>query len=240
MHNAGFKALGLDWTYELRDVSEDGLEAAISELRAPDVRGANVTIPYKQAVMQHLDTIDPAAVRARAVNTIVNEEGRLGGSNTDISAIRSAVAELGIELGAARVVILGTGGAARAAEAALTGAHVTFVSRRPESADVAGRVIGWDEPGLAAASRAADLLINATPLGRREEMPLRPAALPAHGAVIDLVYVTGGTPLIRKARALGLRAVDGWEILLLQGAASFEQWTLMRAPLAAMRETLRP
>lgn len=240
MQNAGFKALAMDWTYELRDISEDRLQSVMRELRAPDVRGANVTIPYKQAVMEHLDTIDPEAVRARAVNTIVNDEGRLAGSNTDISAIRSAVADCGIDIGAAKVVILGTGGAARAAEAAVTGAHITFVSRNPESAEVAGRVIGWDEPALAAASRSADLLINATPLGRREEMPLRPAALPAHGAVIDLVYVTGGTPLMRKARSLGLRSVDGWEILLLQGAASFELWTQKRAPLDAMRETLRP
>jgi shikimate 5-dehydrogenase len=88
--------------------------------------------------------------------------------------------------------------------------------------------------------RSADLLVNATPLGRREEMPLRPAALPRHGAVIDLVYVTGGTPLVRKARSLGLRTVDGWQILLDQGARSFETWTGRTAPVDAMRETLQP
>ncbi len=92
-------------------------------------------------------------------------------------------------------------------------------------------------PGL---TRAADLLVNATPLGRREEMPLRPAALPKEGAVLDLVYVTGGTPLIRKARSLGLRAVDGWEVLLGQGSLSFLIWTGRGAPLGAMRETLQP
>jgi shikimate dehydrogenase len=88
--------------------------------------------------------------------------------------------------------------------------------------------------------RSADLLVNATPLGRREEMPIRPAALPRGGAVIDLVYVTGGTPLVRKARSLGLRTVDGWEVLLAQGVESFETWTGRAAPEAAMRETLQP
>jgi shikimate dehydrogenase len=89
-------------------------------------------------------------------------------------------------------------------------------------------------------TRSADVLINATPLGRREEMPLRPGALPAAGAVVDLVYVTGGTPLVRKARSLGLRTADGWGILLAQGVRSFELWTGRHAPADAMRQTLQP
>jgi shikimate dehydrogenase len=89
-------------------------------------------------------------------------------------------------------------------------------------------------------TRSADLLLNATPLGRKEEMPVRPAALPKDGAVIDLVYVTGGTPLVRKARSLGLRTADGWGVLLAQGAAAFEMWTGKPAPVAAMRQTLAP
>jgi len=240
MQNAAFAAEGLDWTYDLLDVEPRDLAAAVERLRAPDVRGANVTIPYKQAVMDRLDIVDAAAVKARAVNTIVTESGRLSGFNTDIAAIGSALAEVGADARGAQAVVLGTGGAARAASAALEGAHVTFVSRHPESVDLAGRVIGWDDPALATATRAADVLVNATPLGRHEEMPLRPAALPEHGAVIDLVYVTGGTPLVRKARSLGLRTVDGWEVLLRQGAAAFELWTRRPAPIGAMRETLHP
>ena len=103
-----------------------------------------------------------------------------------------------------------------------------------------GKTVGWDDPGVVSLTRSADVLVNATPLGRREEMPLRPAALPKDGAVIDLVYVTGGTPLVRKARSLGLRTADGWGVLLWQGAVAFELWTGKRAPLDAMRETLRP
>jgi shikimate dehydrogenase len=240
MHQAAFRALGMDWTYELLDVSPGDLPAALKAMRQPDVAGANVTIPHKQAVMQHMDAIDPEAVRARAVNTIVRDGDRLVGSNTDIAAIRMAIASVGLEPQGLKVVILGAGGSARAAAIALEGAHLTFVSRHPEDADVPGRAIAWDDASLYGLVRSADVLVNATPLGRRDEMPIRPAALPREGAVIDLVYVTGGTPLVRKARSLGLRTADGWEILLAQGARSFETWTRLPAPLSSMRETLQP
>lgn len=240
MHNSAFGALGLDWTYELLDVAPAELSTAMRRLRDPDVAGANVTIPHKQAVMRHMDAIDAEAVRARAVNTIVRDGNRLVGSNTDIAAIRSAIASLGVEPKGAKAVILGAGGSARAAAVALDGAHVTFVSRHPEDVDVPGRTVKWEDAALQALVRSADLLVNATPLGRREEMPIRPAALPSHGAVIDLVYVTGGTPLVRKARSLGLPTIDGWEILLAQGARSFELWTGLSAPVSSMRETLQP
>lgn len=238
MHNAAFVALGLDWTYELFDIPPGQLPDAMRRLRSPEAGGANVTIPYKRAVMDDLDTIDPEALRAGAVNTIAREGVRLVGSNTDVAGIRSAIAEVGLEPRGADVVILGAGGSARAAAVALEGAHVTFVARRPDEADVPGRVVAWSDPSWLRSARSADLLLNATPLGRREEMPLRPNALPRDGAVIDLVYVRGGSPLVRKSRSLGLRTADGWGILLAQGARSFETWTGRPAPLDAMRQTL--
>jgi shikimate dehydrogenase len=240
MHNAAFRALDIDWSYELLDVEPAELSPAIERLRAPDVAGANVTIPYKQAVMERLDGVDPEALRARAVNTIVNQGGRLVGTNTDVAAIRAAVDEVGLEPRGANVVILGTGGSARAAAVALEGAHLTFASRHPDDVDVPGHLVEWSDQALHVITHGTDLLINATPLGRHEEMPLRPASLPKAGAVIDLVYVTGGTPLVRKARSLGLRTADGWGILLAQGAASFEMWTGRKAPVDVMRETLHP
>jgi shikimate dehydrogenase len=238
MHNAAFAALGLDWTYDLLDIPSAELRAAISRLREPDVAGANVTIPHKLAVMDLLDGVDPEALRARAVNTIAKEGSRLVGSNTDVAAIRAAVGDVGVEPRGADVVILGAGGSARAAAVALDGAHLTFVARRPGDVDVPGRVVAWSDDEWPRHARSADLLLNATPLGRREEMPLRPNALPRSGAVIDLVYVTGGTPLVRKARSLGLRTADGWGVLLAQGARSFEIWTGKAAPLEVMRQTL--
>jgi shikimate dehydrogenase len=239
MHNAAFAAAGLDWTYELMDISSENLRASVERLRSPEVAGANVTIPHKQAVMELLDGLDAEAIRAHAVNTIVRDGDRLIGSNTDVAGIRAAISEVGVLPPGADVVILGGGGSARAAAVALEGAHLTFVTRHPED-DLPGRVIGWSDSALPGYVRSADLLLNATPLGRREEMPLRPAALPRQGAVIDLVYVTGGTPLIRKARSLGLRAADGWVVLLAQGARSFEAWTGRDAPVESMRETLQP
>src|ERR1700674_3572259 len=118
MQNAAFRALGLDWTYELLDVTPSDLVRVMSDLRRKDVAGANVTIPHKQAVMQHLDSLDAEAVRARAVNTIVHDGDRLTGSNTDIAAIRSAIASVAVEPKGANVVVLGVGGSARAASVA--------------------------------------------------------------------------------------------------------------------------
>jgi len=240
MHNAAFAALDMEWTYDVLDIPPTALHAAVDSIRAEDVAGANVTIPYKQAVIDQLDTVAPEALRAHSLNTIVNDGGRLGGYNTDIPAIRSALELVGLEPDSVNAVILGAGGAARAAAVALEGARITFVARRPDQVDLPGRTVRWDDPSVASLTRGADVLINATPLGRREEMPLRPAALPGAGSVIDLVYVTGGTPLVRKARSLGLPTVDGWEILLSQGATSFLLWTGQSAPREAMRETLQP
>ena len=132
MHAAAFAALDMDWTYDLLDIPPTALHAAVDSIRAKDVAGANVTIPYKQTVMDQLDTVAAEALRARAVNTVVNDRGRLGGYNTDIPAIRSALELVGVEADSVNAVILGAGGAARAAAVALEGARITFVARRPD------------------------------------------------------------------------------------------------------------
>jgi len=239
MQNAGFRAAGLDWSYELLDVPPAELLKALGTVRSKDSAGANVTIPHKQAVMEHLDRLEPDALRAHAVNTISREGDLLVGANTDVAGIEAAVREVGLEPRGANVVVLGAGGSARAAAVALEGAHITFVVRRPDAVgELPGRVHPWDSSEWPAFVRSADLLLNATPLGRREEMPLRPNALPTSGAVIDLVYVAGGTPLVRKARSLGLRTADGWLVLLAQGARAFEIWTGKPAPLDQMRAAL--
>jgi shikimate dehydrogenase len=238
MQSAAFRAAGLDWTYELADVPPEGLSAAVAGLRGPDAVGANVTIPHKIAVMSLLDELEGDAVAVGAVNTIRRDGDRLVGSNTDVTGVRVALGAAGVEPAGAHVVVLGVGGSARAAGVALRGADVTFVARRPEvGAGLPGRVLAWSDAWQPLVRRA-DVVLNATPLGRRGEMPLRPANLPPRGAVIDLVYVEGGTPLVRRARQLGLRCVDGWSVLLAQGAASFQAWTSRSAPLDAMREAL--
>ncbi|HYW25120.1 MAG TPA: shikimate dehydrogenase [Terriglobales bacterium] len=238
MQSAAFRAAGLDWTYELADVPPRLLPEAVAGLREPGAAGANVTIPHKIAVMPLLDELEGDAVTVGAVNTIRRDRDRLVGSNTDVTGVRVALGAAGVEPAGARVVVLGAGGSARAAGVALRAADVTFVARRPEAAaDLPGRVVSWSEAWQPLVRRA-DVLLNATPLGRRGEMPLRPANLPPRGAVIDLVYVEGGTPLVRRARQLGIRCVDGWSVLLAQGAAAFQAWTGRTAPLGAMREAL--
>jgi shikimate dehydrogenase len=236
MQNSAFRAAGLDWTYELMDVPAEQLGSAVHSLRAHDVAGANVTIPHKLAVMEHLDRIDADALRAHAVNTIKHEGEHLVGYNTDVAGIRAAIDDVELNPRGATATVLGAGGSARAAAVALEGAHITFVSRHPESVgEMPGKVMAWNDPAWPTLVRTSDVLLNATPLGRREEMPLRPNALPTHGVVIDLVYVNGGTPLVRKARSLGLATADGWRVLLAQGAQSFEIWTGVQAPLEAMK-----
>jgi shikimate dehydrogenase len=239
MQNAAFQAAGLDWSYELLDVPAAELAGAIATVRSKDSAGANVTIPHKQAVMEHLDRIEPEALRAHAVNTISRDGEHLVGANTDVAGIEAALREVKLEPRGASVVVLGAGGSARAAAVALEGAHITFVARNPSAAgELPGRAVAWDSADWPALARSADLLLNATPLGRRDEMPLRPNALPRNGAVIDLVYVAGGTPLVRKARSLGLATADGWLVLLAQGARAFEIWTGRPAPVDVMKAAL--
>lgn len=237
MQEAAFRACGLDWTYELWDVSPEGLAAAVERLHAHDMAGANVTIPHKVSVIDMLDSIEGEARAAGAVNTIRREGGRLVGSNTDVAGVRAALSEVG--LGAPRglrVVVLGAGGSARAVAVALEGADITFVARHP--AGMPGEVLPWDGEGWRARARSSDLVVNATPAGREGGSPLRGEDLPSGGAVVDLVYRRGGTELVLAARSRGIPAADGWTVLAAQGAASFEAWTGRPAPLDVMRAAL--
>src|SRR5919197_659255 len=185
------------------------------------------------------DELEGDAVAAGAVNTIRRDGERLLGSNTDVVGIRTALGSVGVEPLGSEVVVLGVGGTARAAAVALHGARLTFVARRPEAgAGLPGQVLGWDDPGWQARGRHADLIVKTTPLGRRGVMTIRPNFLPPRGAVIDLVYMAGGTPLVRRSRQLGLRCADGWGILVAQGAAAFQAWTGLPAPVDAMRAAL--
>ena len=213
MHAAAFAALGLNHTYELADVRGEELPAAVDELRASDFLGANVTVPYKATVMGRLDDVDPLATRADAVNTIVKRDGTLTGLNTDIPAIVDEVRRLaGVPR---RTVILGAGGAARAAALALEsmGANDTVMVSRA----------AW--PTLPSLLPEADLLVNATPLGTNaDESPLDAGSLHRGLAVLDLVYRPSPTTLVREARNRRLSARSGAGVLLGQGWRSLEAW----------------
>jgi shikimate dehydrogenase len=217
MQNAAFAARALDWAYVACDVDPDALPAAVAGLRALGFAGANVTIPHKGAVAELCDKLDDLSRRSGAVNTLVFREGRIVGANTDGPAVAGAVDPPG-----AHVLVLGRGGGARAVAVALEDAGAASV-RLASRSDA-------DWPPVA---DDATILVNATPL--RDETPVTPRA---HQQVVDLAYRTDGHPtaLVAAAREAGCTTVvDGLEILVRQGAAAFELWTGVPAPLEVMR-----
>ncbi|MEW6045124.1 MAG: shikimate dehydrogenase [Bacillota bacterium] len=254
LHQAAFRALGLDWVYLLMEVEPALLGDAVRGLRALSFAGANVTIPHKRAVMAFLDELAPEAALTGAVNTICIEGLRLVGHNTDVGGFARAVNAAGIDLRGARVLVLGAGGAARAAAAACRQggcAWVGVASRRREQAEELSREIaGVQALPLEAAAvgrllGGIDLLVNATPLGMqgagsgRSLVELAPPdGLPEDGAVMDMVYRPPETPLLAAARQAGRRAIPGAGMLLFQGALAFELWTGLAAPVETMAEAL--
>jgi shikimate dehydrogenase len=216
MHNAAFAARGLDWAYVALTVAEGDLEAAVRGLVALGFAGANVTTPHKRAVLPLCDTVDEPAERAGSVNTLVMRDRRAEGGTTD--------AEVLADVEARRAVVVGAGGAAAAFAAALEerGSDVRVFSRRGDwPPDAAG----------------ADLVVHATPVV--DELLVEPAA---DQQVIDLAYRPDGRPtaLAAAARAAGcVRVIDGLDVLVAQGAASFERWTGMPAPVDVMRASVR-
>jgi shikimate dehydrogenase len=214
MQNAAFAARGLNWAYVAVDVAPERIEQAVGGLEALGFAGANVTIPHKRAVSLLCDELDEDAARAGSVNTLVFRAGRLYGSSTDGLAVIGAIRP------ARQGVVLGAGGSAMAVVAALeeAGTKVRVHTR------------GGDWPPRA---DDADLVVNATPV--KDELLVEPRA---DQQVVDLAYKTDGSPtaLVAAARAAGCATVvDGFEVLVRQGAASFERWTGLAAPLDVMR-----
>ena len=243
MQNAAFEAAGLDWAYVPLRVEGERLREAVRGIVALDFAGANVTIPHKTAVLEHCDEVDDVARRAGSVNTLVLREGRVLGSSTDGLAVTDAV-----EAHGADALMLGAGGAAQAVATALVEAgtaSLTVASRRQEAAEaLVGHLLGAFpgarvEVGDWPASGAnATLVVNATPL--KETPPLEPRS---GQQVVDLAYLPDGreTALVMAARAAGCGVViDGLEVLVRQGAASFERWTCLPAPVDVMRAAVRP
>lgn len=226
MHNAAFAALGLDARYELADVSPDGLAGTVAEVRRAGSLGANVTRPHKVAVCALADELGPEVERLGAANTLVRDGRRLVARNTDLPALAEELRRLGRRR---RAVILGAGGASRAATAALEDAGIETV--------VVDRA-AWD--ALPRHLAGADLLVNATPIGTgSDESPVPAALLRADLAVLDLVYRPSPTRLVRDARLCGAPAAGGAGVLLRQAVASLELWIGRPAPVEAMRAALR-
>ncbi len=255
MHNAAFHALGMDWRYELLPTPPDAVERRVAELRAPEFAGANVTIPHKQAVIPYLDQVVDAASVVGAVNTIVATEEKLVGHNTDVAGIRWAMEQSRVQPADWHAVVLGAGGAARAALYALYTLGVASISvfnRTPERAESLIESLGprladtsleaaplADVGRLEAALGQAGLLINATSVGMYPAVDASPLPagvdLPAHLVVFDMVYNPQETRLLQQAKRAGTRIVGGLDMLIGQGVKAFKLWTGRTPPVDVMR-----
>ncbi|HEX6627543.1 MAG TPA: shikimate dehydrogenase [Gemmatimonadaceae bacterium] len=243
--NAALRAAKIPLTYEALDVEPTALRSVLRELKESKAAG-NVTIPHKTAVHASCDKVTDIAARVGAVNTFWFESGKLHCDNTDVGGFDTAVkALLGGEPANARVVLLGSGGAAAAVLAAVeswSNAHVAIIARNSEKARRLARRfrdVASIETSLENALREASLVVNATPIGQHDdEQPVDVAMIQPTTAVFDLVYRRGGTRWVKAARKRGCPAADGLPMLLEQGALSFHRWFGIEPDREAMRQSL--
>ncbi|MGD0072051.1 MAG: shikimate dehydrogenase [Candidatus Bathyarchaeia archaeon] len=251
MHNAAFKALKLDFAFLAFKVKAADVEKAVSGMRALGIHGLNVTMPHKSAVINYLDEVDQAAKAIGSVNTILNKDGRLFGFNTDGVGALQALRENGVEPRGKKVLLLGAGGAARAIAYTLAreADELVILNRTAKQAAELANLLKqtFDRKVVADALspnaikdtlQDSDLLINATSVGMKPNANKTPVAfewLRPDLAVMDIVYNPVETKLAKDAKAAGAKVVSGFEMLIYQGAASFEIWTGHSAPVEVMR-----
>lgn len=242
IHNAGFAAAELDWAFLAFEVAPEQVEAALDGVRALGIRGLSVTMPHKEAVAALVDRRSDDATALGAVNCVVNDGGELVGHNTDgpgfIDALREEVA---FDVADRRVVVIGAGGAARAIALAVGrngAADVAVVNRTAARAEAAAALAGArGRVGSVSDVAAADLVVNATPVGMLDGgLPLDVELLRPGQIVADVVYHPLWTPLLRAASERGVTVVNGLEMLVQQAAHSFRLWTTREPPIAAMRD----
>jgi shikimate dehydrogenase len=244
MHEAAYEAVGLDARYVLFEPDVDSLATAIEGAEALGVRGLNVTIPFKEDVLPFLDP-DPIAARIGAVNTIDFGGEEITGYNTDAAGVRRSFESAGVDIEGRNAVVVGAGGAGRAAAFALdeAGANVHVANRTTERArDLADSLDGATGGGLDSLRETvpdAEILINATSVGMEaDETPVAADLLHPGLAVLDAVYTPLETRLLSEAAAAGCTTIDGGHMLCYQAAEAFERWTGREAPVGRMRDAL--
>jgi shikimate dehydrogenase len=245
MHNAAFEALGLDYCYVAFPVHPDYLEEAVKGITALNLRGINVTIPHKEKVISFLDEVDKEASIIGAVNTIVNSDGRLKGYNTDGRGFMQSLVECGISAEGKEVLIVGAGGASRAISYYL-GKEAKKLYLYDIEKEKAERLVSdlkkiFDNIFMCddiSKTEKFNILINATPLGLKEEgpLPFDTALLRIDQIVCDLIYKK--TRLLEEASKKGCITLDGLGMLLWQGVFAFELWTGQSPPVDIMRDAL--
>jgi len=243
----------LDALYTSWEIAPEDLEKFINDIRDPDVIGINVTVPHKESVLRLLDDIDDWALRAGAVNTIVNRDGRLVGYNTDgIGFLRGLRHNQDFNLNGKTILIIGAGGSARGVVLALSGesvGHIIIANRTLARAQVlvslalelgiSAQAVSLDWQELALAGVQANLIVNCTSIGmahtpEEKLSPLMLQQIPPTCLVYDLVYNPLETQLLREAARAGADTMNGIKMLVYQGAASFELWFERQAPVQIM------
>jgi shikimate dehydrogenase len=242
LHNAAFSACGLNALYLAFETRE--IEGALKGMRALGLKGLSVTRPYKSAVIPWLDEVEEWARQIGAVNTIVNQDGRLIGFNTDADGALQAL-ERRLDLAGKTAIILGAGGAARAIGLILkkTGVHLTIANRSRERGEALARALdcpfrSWTE----AADIPVDLIIQTTPVGMHpfeDQSPIPAEALKKEMTVMEIIYNPLETRLLRLARERGCSTINGLEMFIAQGAEQFRRWTGLEPPLQVMREAVK-
>lgn len=254
MHNAAYEHLGLDYVYVPFDVEPGRVGDAVESLRALSLRGVNVTVPHKEAVIDYLDHIDPLAKKMGAVNTIVHRNGRLMGYNTDgpgfVAAIRY---DFGLELSGRQVVLLGAGGSCRAIVVSLLESKVASITLLNRSVDKATlmvrslgasnvRVCGLQSDMAQDVLSQADLVVNTTSVGMVPDIqhsPLQDFSWVQKGqCVYDIIYSPAKTRFLSEAEQAGARIANGVSMLAGQGVLAFELFTGTKCSFSFMKEQI--
>ena len=252
MQTAAFKALNLDYVFLAFKVKSSCIEDAVTGMRALNIRGLNVTMPHKSKVINFIDRVDLSAQIVNSVNTILNKDSLLFGFNTDgVGALR-ALKENGVQLRGRKVLLLGAGGAARAIAYAIAkeSDELAILDRTVKKAQAIAKLLekscgkkiatgSLSSSDIQRNLQDSDILINATSIGMKpkaEESLISPKLLRDNLAVMDIVYNPLVTKLAKDAKAAGAKVVSGVEMLIYQGAASFEIWTGKTAPVVVMRK----
>lgn len=259
MHNEAFRQLGLDYVYLAFDIAPEDLKGAVEGLKKIGIRGFNVTMPHKTALVELVDELTPAAQIAGACNTIINEDGHLIGHTTDGIGFMDAARDAGYDLKGKTMTILGCGGAATAiiAQAALDGVPEIMIFNRPGGASFARAAVFAekvsamsdcrvsthslaDHDDLHRAVAGSDILVNATNVGMAPDTdgcPIPDASFFRPGLIVgDIIYNPRETKLLKMAREAGCFAFNGLYMLLFQGAASFRCWTGREMPVEIIRQ----
>ncbi|OEF96259.1 shikimate dehydrogenase [Desulfuribacillus alkaliarsenatis] len=247
MHNFAFNKLGLSFHYQSFDIKPEQLQNAVLAIRALDMTGVNVTIPYKESVIPYLDALDESAKLIGAVNTIVNENGILKGYNTDgLGYVKSLEQELQIRVADKRVAIIGSGGAARGIVYALIvngSTDITILGRNAAKAQkIANDLINIGNIKTSQLNEENDLkdfdiVVNTTPIGMHpntEHTPIAASLLHSEQIISDIVYNPLNTKLLLEAQKVGCRIHRGLGMFIHQGALAFEKWTGQEPPTKEM------